>query len=187
MKPAFTYKGRPYTFAQVHRHWLKNKNRLMPVLGQVAVNFFQDRFRAQAWTDRFAKRWQPRKPPDKKGRGRAILVKSGALRNSIHVKTWNRNQVIVSAPKSYAAAHNEGFKGTINIPEHTRRIRGRVAVYSLKTRRKSTRRVTLGVTTVRAHSRKMNLPQRQFMGNSETLSRRFDRLFIKDIDKSFDQ
>jgi len=186
MKPAFTYKGRPYSFAEVHRHWLRNKERLMPVLGQEAVNFFKSRFRAQAWTNRYAKRWKKRKPPDKKGRGRAILVKSGQLRNSIHVKSWNGRQVIVSAPKSYAAAHNEGFKGTVNVPQHTRRIRGRVAVSSLKTRRTSKRTVTVGTTTVRAHRRRMNLPQRQFMGNSETMSRRFDRTIIKDIDKSFE-
>ena len=187
MRDALTYKGRPYSFADVSRHWKKNKERLMPVIGQIAVNFFQDRFRAQAWTDRYGKRWQPRKPPDKRGRVRASLVKSGKLRNSIHVKGWNSRQVIISTPKSYAAAHNEGFKGTVNIPQHTRRIRGRVAVYSIATHRKSTRRVNMGVTTVRAHTRKMNLPQRQFMGNSETLSRRFDRIIIKDIDKSFDQ
>ncbi len=187
MKPALTYKGRPYSFAEVSRHWKKNKERLMPVIGQIAVNFFQDRFRAQAWTDRYAKRWKPRKPPDKYGRGRAILVKSGQMRNAIHVKSWNNRQVIVSDPKSYAAANNEGFKGTVSIPQHTRRIRGRVTVYSIATRRKSTRRVAMGITTVRAHTRKMDLPQRQFMGNSETMSRRFDRTIIKDIDKSFEQ
>ncbi len=187
MKPAFTYKGRPFTFAQVNQHWQQNKARLMPILGQEAVNFFQQRFRAQAWTDRYAERWKKRKPPDKYGKGRAILIKSGQLRNSIHLKAWNEREAIISAPKKYAEAQNDGFHGTVMVKQHTRRIRGRVKVSSIKTHRTGTRMAVIGTATVKAHSRKMNLPKRQFMGTSETLNRRFDRIIIKDIDKSFEQ
>ena len=37
----------------------------MPAVAEIAVNFFQDRFRAQAWTDTSAKKWEPRKIKDK--------------------------------------------------------------------------------------------------------------------------
>ncbi len=107
MKPAFTHKGRPYTFATIEAHWRKNKAALMLVLGQTAVNFFRSRFRAQAWIDKFAKKWQKRAVdlhPEKyspkqrrQSKGRAILVKSSQLFKSIHMKSYSNNQVIISA------------------------------------------------------------------------------------------
>jgi len=185
MKSVFTYKGRPYSFDQVQRHWQQNRAKLMPELGQTAVNFFKDRFKAQAWTDRRAEKWEPRKKQEK-GKRRALLIKSGRMRNSIRLVSSNADHALIGVPVKYAAAHNEGFVGSVKVKKHTRRINGRVSVQSVATRRKSTRKVQIGTATVKAHTRKMNLPQRQFVGNSETLNRKMDKIIIFNIDKSFE-
>ena len=194
VKHVFFHNGKPYSFAQLSKHWRRNKADLMPVLGQTAVNFFRSRFRAQAWTDKFAKKWQKRavdlhtekySPKQRRqSKGRAILVKSSQLLKSIHMKNYSSNQVVISAPKKYAAIHNEGFDGNVHVKQHTRRVQGRTVAYSLKTRRKQTKRYVKGITTVKAHTRRMKIPQRQFMGNSHNLNRRFERIIVKDIDKT---
>ncbi|MDP2723190.1 MAG: phage virion morphogenesis protein [Bacteroidales bacterium] len=185
MKAALIYKGKPYSFAQVKQHWNKNRAAMMPVLGQTAVNFFKDRFKAQAWTDRYAEKWEPRKKQEK-GKRRALLVKSARMRNSIRLVSANASHALIGVPVKYAAVHNYGFNGTVNVKQHTRSIRGRVTVQNIDTRRKSTRKVQTGSSIVRSHTRSMDIPQRQFVGNSETLNRKFDRIVINNIDKSFE-
>ncbi|MFK5855389.1 MAG: phage virion morphogenesis protein [Bacteroidota bacterium] len=206
MKPAFTYKGRPYSFAQVNKHWQRNRVQMMPEIGQVAVNFFKARFQAQAWTDRSAKKWQKRNIGNryqkrgvtgkkssrlrltkaaKRDNGRAILVRTGKLRNSIKVKSASANHVIIGSNISYASAHNFGFKGNVRVKQHTRKIRGRVTTQNIETRRKSSRMVTTGSATVKSYTRKANIPQRQFMGNSHTLNMKFDKVILRAINKSF--
>jgi phage gpG-like protein len=161
----------------------------MPELGQIAVNFFQDRFRAQAWTDRSAKKWAKRKNPDKRNRkkNRAILIKSGRLRNSIHVKSSSLHDVVISTPVKYAAVHNFGFRGVQYIRPHHRKVNGRVLQSNIKTRRTSTRKVQVGRVQVKGHARRVNIPQRQFMGNSFVLSRKFDKAIFRRLDKISEQ
>ena len=48
----------------------------------VAVNFSKERFKQQAWLDGGLQKWQPRK--NSRDSKRALLVKSGRLRRSIH-------------------------------------------------------------------------------------------------------
>lgn len=186
MKSVFIHKGRPYSFQKLKQKWATHHARIMPAIAEEAVNFFQARFRAQAWTDRTAKKWEKRKQQDKNKRRRAILIKSGRLRNAIRPGKITKNEVVIANKTPYAAVHNEGFKGTVNVKQHKRRIRGRVTVQNIETRRKSKRTTTVGSATVRGHRRKMVIPQRQFMGNSELLIHKFDKIIDKTIDKIFD-
>jgi len=186
MKTFFTHKGKPYNLANLAQKWDKEENGLMPELGMIGVNFFQDRFRARAWTDKRAEKWKPRKKKDK-GRGkRALLVKSGALRNSIHVKSSTLSSVIISTPKKYAAVHNFGFNGTVKVRAHSRRVFGRAKMSNIKSHRRSSVKFTAGTHRVKAHTRKMNIPQRQFMGYSNTLHKKFVKAIFRRIDKTFE-
>ena len=66
----------------------------------------------------------------------------------------NTQRVVISAGNEkvdYAQVHNEGFKGIVPVPAHTR-----------KTKRKD--------VPVKAHTRKTNIPKREFMGDSEELN-----------------
>lgn len=186
MKTYFTHNGRPYNLSELADKWEKEENEIMPELGMIAVNFFQDRFKARAWTDKRAEKWPERKKKDKGPKRRALLVKSGRLRNSIHVKNTTLSSVTISTPVKYAAVHNFGFKGTVKVRAHSRRTFGRAKVSNIKSQRTRSVKFTAGSHPVKSHTRKMNMPQRQFMGTSQTLHKKFVKAIFRRIDKSFD-
>lgn len=124
-----------------------------------------------------------------KSKGRYILIKSGRLRRSIRVLRTTKNSVIVGTDVPYAKAHNEGFRGRVNVKAHTRNKYGKkkvgTGVYSTKTKRERKRTVTSvsGSTQVRGHTRTMRIPKNQFLGRSDVLIRNVKRVataeFIK--------
>lgn len=189
MKREFTYKGKPYSFRQVVVNFQRVKQQLPAVLGTIAVNYFTDSFRRQGWRDFNIVPWAKRKASAKNNRGRAILVRSARLRNSIRLQqaTWARTTVATSVP--YATAHNEGYTGTVQVRGHKRHIytKHKEAYTTRKgTTRNRTARKAAGEYDVKAHSRKMSLPQRQFMGDSEVMNRKFDVAVTRAVDKIFD-
>lgn len=72
------------------------------------------------------------------------LRESSILFNSLEVRHTGMTAT-VSTPVKYAKIHNEGGKGNVTIRKHRRRL------------------PTGKTTTVKSHSRKVNIPQRQFM------------------------
>lgn len=139
----------------------------LPTLaGNVALNFFDDSFDRQGFIDKRHSRWKPRKIQDA---GRSILVKSGRLRRSLRMSTMGNN-VRISTDVPYAQIHNEGG-----------RITGQASV------RSHTRRTPSGNTTVRAHLRNLNIqiPKRQFMGASDLLDKRIEKLVTRALDQIF--
>lgn len=163
-----------------------------PQMGTIAVNFFKTRFLAQAWTDQAAVPWPARKPGSKNNKGRGILMKSGRLRNSIHIISCNSGSVTVGTDVPYAEVHNEGFQGSVNVKAHKRSRFGKTTVFStevfnIKSRkgRRSTIKTNIGSSEVKAHSRFMNMPQRKFIGNSHLLRRRLELFIEKEIQKIF--
>lgn len=83
----------------------------------------------------FGRKWLP----SKNG-----LIKTGALRRSIQHRVEG-DGVRFTSGVAYAVAHNEGMHTTQTIRSHIRRVGGR--------------RVT-----VRRHTRRVNLPERRFVG-----------------------
>jgi len=83
---------------------------LMKAIGNIAVNEAKENFRRQGFMDRSLKPWKPRKKRDE---GRAILVKSGALRRSIRRISVSNKRVTIGSkgkPAVYAGVHNAGLK-----------------------------------------------------------------------------
>lgn len=78
-------------------------------IANVAKNHYLEGFRLGGKRTNASKAgWQPRK--DNKDEGRAILVKSGAMRNSLDVREANFKQIIVGTLDiPYADVNNEGF------------------------------------------------------------------------------
>ncbi len=101
---------------------------------------FKENFRRKAFFD---KPWQDRK--DKEALG-SLLIVSGALRRSIQSQITNEG-IRFTSNVPYASAHNEGVRGRIAIKSHIRRSRkGKIH-------------------PVKAHSKQVSLPQRQFIGD----------------------
>lgn len=153
-------------------------------------NFFQDRFRDQAWYDDKYMPWVKRKPTTaKRDNGRAILTDRGHLKRGVRIKSAEWGNVTVGNDVKYAAPNNYGFKGTVRVPEHVRVASRKVATKELKKKGKQ-RRARLGgkkqkirgaTHVVKAHNRKMNIPKRQFIGNSALLNRLIQRDFANQL------
>ncbi len=114
------------------------------IVAETAVEYFKDSFTRKAFDGN----------PWKEGKAKktgSLLVDSGNLMNSIIPAEITREHVVISAGNDkvdYAKVHNEGFKGEVTINPFTRKNGHKV----------------------RQHTRKMNIPQRQFMGKSTELA-----------------
>lgn len=92
------------------------KQHLPAQIGNIAKRHFVDSFRNQGFTDTTLDPWQVRKTKDKSDRNRrnadkprAILVKTGHLRNSIRVRVATFNLIEIGAyGVPYASFHNKG-------------------------------------------------------------------------------
>jgi phage gpG-like protein len=174
MARTFQYKGRDYDFSKIVINLTEAKASIPDVLATTALNFFKDSFRRQGWRDKGLTKWAGRKNGSRPGG--AILVKRGHLRNSIRklLVSWRLTEIGTNLP--YAAAHNTGVSETVTVKSHKRR----------KYQKSGKRKQATGSYGVRAHKRKMNLPQRQFMGESEVLNLKIDAAMAAAVDKIFE-
>lgn len=157
-------------------------NNIFPTkAGDVSLRFINGNFRAGGFQGATFSKW-------KKSKG-TTLVKTGALR-SANYYTTQQGQVTIKNNMPYAKVHNEGFKGTINIKAHSRNTYTKSKVGTGKFTKKGKERTqTLtsksGERQVKAHSRKVNIPQRQFMptnnNDSPILNNAIQREVAKDL------
>jgi len=117
---------------------LKRFRGIMPKLvAEEAVNHFNAGFRkGGGQTDKSLTGWKPRKPARtpreaQRNQGRAILVRSGAMRSDIKARTITPRKIVVNVIHiPYAGFHNEGSG---KIPQ--REFIGHSRVLRAKTRR----------------------------------------------------
>ena len=166
--------------------------RKFPLLaGNTGRNFFLARFNAQNWIDNMTEPWKKRKPGSKRNEGRAILTDTGRLKRGTRIKQADWSAVIVGNDVPYADPNNRGVNATVTVNLQTRIASRKVGTKELKLRGKQ-RRVRIGGRKVKIrgashqvsmHMRKMNLPKRQFIGNSAYLNRNINREFIYELNK----
>jgi len=170
---------------------MRNKiNTITREIGVQAVNFSKQRFAEQSWVDDRTEPWKKRKSEawGRKARpGRALLVDSGRLKRSIRIISLNPQRVVIGTDVAYAQVHNEGFRGDIEqtVRAHTRK-RTRFGAIKERSNKTSTRisfgRVATGQTSeVKEYERtlKVNIPRRQFLGQSAILNQQINRIIIK--------
>lgn len=166
---------------------LKNFDRDIPILvGAEAVRFSKERFTQGNWIDINTVPWKKRKVQrgSRKRNQRGTLIDSGKLFRSIRVIEKNMNYVVIGTDVAYAQAHNEGFNDTVQVPAHKRgqfsKSKAGTGIFSIRTRKERTKTVIAktGESTVKAHSKKLNLPKRQFIGNSFYLSKNIERVVL---------
>lgn len=115
------------------------------IVAETAVEYFKDSFTRKEFDG------NPWKPGQDKETG-SLMVESANLMNSITPVEINRERVVISAGNDkvrYAKPHNEGFKGAVTINPFTR----------------------ANGQQVKQHTRKMNIPKRQFMGKAVALAK----------------
>ena len=132
------------------------------IVAETATEYYKSAFKKKAFD---GNPWTPAKAPKTTG---SLLIDSGALVNSIRPAVITPQRVVISAGNEkvdYAQVHNEGFKGIVPVPAHTRKTKRKdvpVKAHTRKTKRKD--------VPVKAHTRKTNIPKREFMGDSEELN-----------------
>jgi len=151
-----------HNFIEQLNRLAKVQKNLPTKMGAVAVRFSKERFQQKNWLDRTREPWKKRQ---RKDRG-TLMNRTGRLKRSIRKIEVGRDYIVIGTDVPYAEAHNEGatVKETVAIKEHTRRTR-------------------TGRSTVKAHTRKMNvsLPPRRFIGESAILGRRIERLIENEL------
>lgn len=149
--------------------------RLPTIAGNMAINFFKDSFRREGFIDSRYNRWKPRKVQgDGSRRGRrGTLTKTGELQRSITYRPGPA-EFRVFSDKAYAQIHNEG--GRIRI---TRKMRAYFFFMYNKTKKEHWRNLA---TTKKQF---FEIPQRQFMGESNVLDKRIAAHVTAALDKAF--
>jgi hypothetical protein len=190
MQNCFYYKGKPYKFNEILVNYTQARERSAVIIAQEGVNFFKDSFRNQGFTNNTLIPWRRTKHKQnqfgKKSQG--ILIRSGRLMRSIFASERTIKRITISVPTPYAQVNNEGFQGTVTVREHTRHVytSKRIKYKTSKgNQRSKTVKMANGSHTVRSHTRTMNIPRRQFIGDSAVLNKQIDQILTKAIDKIF--
>lgn len=148
--------------------------------GKKAMRFIDDNFRKQSWE---GMPWKKRKGGPR-NKGRALLIDRGVLRRGNNFRTTSGAVTVFNYIK-YAKAHNNGYSGSVSIPAHKRKLYGKFATTSLKTKKSRLTKQYRGDAGVRAHNRMLRIPRRQFMPTAErpspTLNREISRQTNLDI------
>lgn len=99
--------------------------------------------------------WSPSYAQSRQG-GQSLLDSTGALIDSLsHYAT--KDEAVTGSNLPYASVHQDGFSGVVNVDAHTRQITeafGKVLDKPVQ-------------ADVKAHTRNMETPQRQYLGISD--------------------
>ena len=121
------------------------------IVAETAQEYFKESFTRKAFD---GNPWEAARRPKRTG---SLLIDSGNLLNSIRPAFVSPERVVISAGNdmvTYAAVHNEGYRGPVPVAAHKReRPKGSGNFFN-----------------VRAHTRHVDIPQRQFMGDSTELA-----------------
>lgn len=139
------------------------------------INFVMGNFEKQGFLDSSLQPWQERSIDDP---GRAVLTKSGSLRDSVKLISSSTKRIIIGSDSKYAKIHNEG--GIVNIPV-TAKMRN---FFWYKYKETGNGKYKAMALTKKTHF-SFTLPKRQFIGNSVTFNRDIDAKFIKMIERRF--
>lgn len=80
---------------------------MVTIMGNDALNWFEDSFRNQGFTDDTLIRWKARKKREREGR--AILTKTGNLRRSLKKSNVGQYAIKITSNLPYANRHNDGL------------------------------------------------------------------------------
>lgn len=142
------------------------------------VNFVMSNFEKQGFTDSGFKAWEKRK--NNADPGRAVLVKSGALMDSVKITESNPERVVLSASAKHAQIHNEG--GTINIP-----VTDKMRKYFWFMYKRTEEGKWKGMALTKKSHFNVKIPKRQYMGDSISFNKNIENLFFKAIVERFKQ
>src|SRR5579859_2249181 len=123
--------------AKAFEYYFNGPGPLMVV--RETLRFIQINFEKQGWQGASFVPWKA----NKKGLV-PILHRSGDLQGGFNYTLQGNGDVLFYNNIPYARAHNEGFKGQVTVPAHSRRKTGAANIYNVKSHRPRTVRVEVG-------------------------------------------
>lgn len=141
-----------------------------------ALNFFKDSFHKQGWNDAAFVPWVTR--IDDQRPGGAVLTQTGNLRDSLQVLSRSATKIEFGTHAPYASVHNEG--GTIRVPITQRSRRFFWMMFRMTENPK-----WKWMALTKKNHLTINMPKRQFIGESQTLNRSMDQWVVSQILKRF--
>lgn len=152
------------------------------LVGNEAINFYKSNFDKEGWQGESFEKWPARERETRLSTGKPILVSTGTLKRSIQIKSTTKDEVVVGTAGQvpYARIHNEGGQITQAARSETF-VRNRYKKKPMKAKfRKGTspgKGFTFGERTI-------NIPKRQFMGDSPVLREQLKKVAIAEIKKA---
>ena len=140
------------------------------------VNFFQDSFQNQGFTDVAFEAWD-KKANDIDPEGK-VLIKSSFLLNSIQVFDANEKRITFGSDAEYAEIHNNGGIVKITITESSRK-------YFWFMFKATGNFMWKAMALTKKTSFSIKIPKRQFIGESATLMNDYDSWLKTEILKRF--
>jgi len=153
----------------------KKQRKTLPIkLGNTAVKFFQASFDNEGFTDRTRNPWERRKYTPRGG-AKKILQVSGALKRSIRRLSTSFGKIqIGTRGLVYAEIHNTGG---VTHPTVTKRMRG----WARHQYNKTGNPVFRNIANTKKKKLTVNIPKRQYIGESAVLERRLKERIEKEI------
>lgn len=160
--------------------------RLVRGSAAIALAFFKASFTNQGFTDTGLQKWKPRKAGPRNN-GRGILIDRAVLKRGVRIKRADVSKAVIGVDEAikYADIHNNG--GVIPVTPKMRRFFWAM-YYKSGGAHKDTRKDEVAQFWLRMALKKDNtieIPKRQFIGDSATLERRLKVYLEKELTKIF--
>lgn len=176
MARRYTSQDNTHKIDKLLRELEEAEDRIARVIAVTTLNFFEESFDNQGFTDEVLNPWEKRAQPSPRN-SRKLLVDSGALSRSLTIRKQNWPDIIIASEGvDYARIHNEGGTLKVLITESMRRYFW--AMY-YETGQEAYKYMAITKETYF----KIEIPQRQFMGHSETLNERIHKEVREEIRK----
>lgn len=142
------------------------------------LQFFQESFQKQGFTNTTFQPWQKR--ANDIDPGRKLLVKSAYLLNSLEVMEANEKRIVFGSDAPYADIHNTGGTITVRVTEKARR-------YFWFMYKRTGKDMWKAMALSRKQTRTIKIPKRQFIGHSDTLMNDLNQWLSGHLIKQFKQ
>jgi len=167
----------PSDVLSFYRNLLDNAHKIVE---QEALNHFTESFENQGFTDTAFTPWIPRKQETDRSKGKKILQDATILMGSIHTIYIDKKTITIGTDIPYAKIHNEGGTINANIPV-SKKMKKYFWYKFYATGNPKFKAAALSKQVIV----NTEMPQRQFIGNSQILNNNIIKVFNLQIDKFF--
>jgi phage gpG-like protein len=155
------------------------KPKLVKAMGILARDHFRLNFKKQGFDDSGVKAWKKRSF-EMPGKSRSVLTQRGKLRDSIEYRV-SASSTIISSRQPYARIHNDG--GTLPVTRKMRSFFWAMYYQAKGASKQPNAEALIWRNMAMKKGNTITIPQRQFMGHSQNMNKKIDRLVKQTLKK----